>query len=419
MPWDSGLSGTQLNIAAYRGSPLHVVAGAGTGKSFALKRKVARLLEEGVSPAQILAVTFTRTAARDLVDDLQGLNVPGCTEVDARTLHSLCFRILGVQQVFEITGRVPRPLLDFETRYMLYDMGNKFGGLRERRKRLKAFEASWARLQDEDPGWPSSDIDRAFENALSSWLRFHESMLIGELVPETWRYLRNNPQSPERRRYAHILVDEYQDLNRSEQELVRLLSDEPLDGNGSLTVVGDDDQSIYSWRYAQPEGIVEFPNDYPGTQTETLVNCRRCPTKIVHVANDFLTWSRGGQKGKVLQEDINNGEGELHIVQWNSLEEEADGLASFVASQVKSSQVEQGDVLILTPRRLIGYKIRDALNRAGIAAISCFNEDMLNAEMSQERFALLTLLARPSDRVALRTLLGMGSSNACRGHMHG
>jgi DNA helicase II / ATP-dependent DNA helicase PcrA len=109
--------------------------------------------------------------------------------------------------------------MDFELRFLLQDLsGAGFGTIHDKRRRLKAFEAAWARLQDDEPGWPADPIDRAFQSALLDWLTFHNAMLIGELVPEALRYLRNNPMAPERTEFRYVLVDEYQDLNVAEQE---------------------------------------------------------------------------------------------------------------------------------------------------------------------------------------------------------
>src|ERR1700739_4731650 len=115
MPWDTGLHGTHRAIAAYPGAHLRVLAGPGTGKTFALMRRVARLLEEGVQPGRILAVTFTRTAANDLVEKLATLVTPGAQDVDARTLHSLSFALLTRTAVFTALGRTARPLMDYES----------------------------------------------------------------------------------------------------------------------------------------------------------------------------------------------------------------------------------------------------------------------------------------------------------------
>jgi DNA helicase II / ATP-dependent DNA helicase PcrA len=203
MAWDDGLIGAARNIAGTKNTPLRVMAAPGTGKSFAMKRRVARLLEEGQNPKRILAVTFTPNAAASLVDDLHALGIPGCENIWSGTLHAYCFGLLSQQAVFEFLGRTARPVvtflksgvLQFEGGAMLADLiiAGAFGPKRDCTKRIRAFEAAWARLQSDDPGWPQAPIDRAFQSALVNWLKFHKAMLIGELVPEALRFLRNNP----------------------------------------------------------------------------------------------------------------------------------------------------------------------------------------------------------------------------------
>ena len=112
MAWNEGLDDDFKSIAGYEGKYTCVIAGAGTGKSFALKRKVARLLEEGELPGSILAITFTRTAARDINNDLHSLGVEGCDLVRACTLHSLCYSILSKHEVFRVMERETRTLLE-------------------------------------------------------------------------------------------------------------------------------------------------------------------------------------------------------------------------------------------------------------------------------------------------------------------
>jgi DNA helicase-2/ATP-dependent DNA helicase PcrA len=293
MAWDDGLVGAARNIAATENSPLRVMAGPGTGKSFAMKRRVARLLENGQTPERILAVTFTRNAAFSLVNDLRALEIPGCEEIWAGTLHGYCFGLLSQKAVFDYLGRVARPIvtfqksgvLQFEGRAMLEDLtvDKEFGPKRDCTKRIRAFEAAWARLQSDEPGWPQDNVDREFQTALVSWLTFHKAMLIGELVPEALRYLRNNPACEARSSFDHVIVDEYQDLNRAEQELIRLLA-----GDSAVAIVGDVDQSIYSFRHANPEGIEGYHEDNPGTHDEVLDECRRCPLSVVSIADRLI-----------------------------------------------------------------------------------------------------------------------------------
>ena len=293
MSWDTGLQGPARKIAASNERRLRVVAGPGTGKSFALKRRVARLLEQGQEPTRVMAVTFTRNAAASLVNDLADLNVAGCEKVRVGTLHSYCFQLLNRQDVFNYLNRVPRPIialskagsLQFEAGAMLSDLrvNKSFGNKRQMTKRIRAFEAAWARLQSEQPGWPVDPIDQFFEDQLIEWMRFHQSILVGELVPLALKFLRDNPASEALSAFDHVIVDEYQDLNRAEQEIIDLLA-----VGGSSAVVGDADQSIYSFRHANPEGINDYPNRHPTAYDESLSECRRCPTRVVRMAADLI-----------------------------------------------------------------------------------------------------------------------------------
>jgi len=400
-------------IATLEHTPIRVLAGPGTGKTYALMRRVARLLRDGVPPERILICTFTRTAAKDLQNELKKLDVDGAERVRAGTLHSLCFSLLSKEKALESTGRVPRSLMNFEERFLLEDIQNEnFGGIREKRKRLKAFEAAWARLQTEEPGWPNDPVDRAFQEELLSWLRFHEAMLVGELVPETLKFLRNNPEL--RPIYQHALVDEYQDLNKAEQVLIDLLSE-----RGNLFVVGDEHQSIYSFKYAHPEGIVQFHENHPGTHDETLDVCRRCPKRVVDMANALI--SNNSQHPRQLRPIYDAPEGEVYVVQWRDMESEAQSIAQFVKQRIAEG-VSPGKVLILSPRRQFGYAVRDALHAVRVPAQSFFQEEVLEGDpkdleksKAQQAFTLLTLLANPNDRVALRCWCGFGSSSLRKG----
>lgn len=154
MSWNDGLAGATLTVAATNASPLRVMAGPGTGKSFAMKRRVARLLEESADPKRILAITFTRNAAASLLKDLNALGIEGCDRIRAGTLHSFCFWLLRQQHVFEYLNRIARPLITFPTAGVLqYEGGvllddlisdGPFGHKRDCTKRIRAFEAAWA-----------------------------------------------------------------------------------------------------------------------------------------------------------------------------------------------------------------------------------------------------------------------------------
>lgn len=414
MAWNDNLSGRALEIASSNAQILRVVAGPGTGKTFALMRRIARLLEQGFDPRRILLVTFTRVAAQDIDKELSSLNMPASNLMRKGTLHSYCFAILRQANVLEITGRIPRPLLGFEERFMLEDLGlHDFGNISDRRKKLKAFEGAWARRQYEEPGWPQDYSDRLFQAYLEEWLRFHGAMLLGELMPLALKYLRDNPGCLERSQFDHVLVDEYQDLNRAEQGLVDLLGE-----RGTLTVIGDEDQSIYeAFRFAHPEGISRFHETHNGTFDIHLVECRRCPTRVVIIATELIRRNLR-RIGHDVHPKPDNCTGDIHIVQWPSMEAEAEGIAKFIHHKIETGEFDPGKILVLCPRRQFGYMIRDALRNLGRSAHSFFHEEALDGNpkitancCAQEAFTLLTLLVNPYDQVALRCWLGFGSQN--------
>lgn len=402
-------------IARLAARRLRVLAGPGTGKSYAMKRRVARLLGEGQPPDRILAVTFTRTAAADLVHDLHELDTPGCEQIHVQTLHSLCFSLLQRQNVLDLSGRTPRTLatfskagsLQFEGAPLLSDLKRlgDFGSKRDLTTRIRAFEAAWARLQTDRPGWAGDPVDQTFHTELIAWLTFHRAMLIGEVVPETLKFLRHNPTCDALSAYDHVLVDEYQDLNPAEQSLVDLLSD-----RGDCVIVGDPNQSIYGFKYAHPEGITRYHETHENTTDEALANCRRCPKRVVELANALIGHNREVDPNLRLSPHPTNPEGQVHVVQWHSPEEEARGLAGYVDRLVKDEEVPEQQIMILCPRRQMGYRIRDLIRGNGVSVHSFYHEETLESIEAQRALTLLSLLDNPDDRVALRWWLGARSS---------
>ena len=234
MSWSESLTGPHLDIAGSDEPVIHVLAGPGTGKTFSMMRRIRRWLETGVPPQRILAVTFTRTAARDLKDQLARMAIPGAERVQASTLHSLAYSVLAQDEVFEATGRSPRALFSYEVRQLILDLRERHGGIRRVKSLLHAFEAAWARLQ-RDPIEPPGDAgEAALQADLLVWLRYHRAILIGELVPLALAYARRNPASTVLPSFDHIVVDEYQDLNRADQTLVVAI---PRTGSDRKSVV--------------------------------------------------------------------------------------------------------------------------------------------------------------------------------------
>ena len=413
MAWSDGLSpgSPSYLIASSSNTRIRVVSGPGTGKSFAMKRRVARLLEAGIEPRTILPVTFTRVAAEDLHRELTGMGVPGCDELQGVTLHSLGMRILMRNHVLAVTGRTARPLNDFELEPLLCDLMNENRGKRQTKSLKQAYEANWARLQHEQPGYIADPEDAAFADELESWLLFHEAMLIGEIIPQLYEYLRSNPAARERSEFEHILVDEFQDLNKAEQGVIELLAD-----NASVCIVGDDDQSIYSFKHAHPDGIRDWVIGNPQADDVQLMECHRCPTQIVEMANSLISCNQLRHAPRSLVPIPANGNGDVTILQFHNLSAEVDGVADRIAAMIDAG-TPPGDILVLAQRSAIGTPIYENLQERGVPVTSYYAEAELDALEAQRRFSLLKLFVSREDRVALRWLVGMNANptSATRG----
>lgn len=401
MAWNSGLDtgSVAYSIAAAPEPRVRVIAGPGTGKSFAMKRRVARLLESSVAPKELLAVTFTRVAAEDLHRELQKLGVPGCEELEGQTLHSLAMRILSRKHVLEAVGRTPRSLNAFEMKALICDIAGASGGKRAAKKMIQGYTAAWAQSQGDDPGFPNNNEEKAFQAALLAWLEFHHGMLIGELIPYLVRYLKDNPAAAERSEFKHLLVDEYQDLNKAEQTAIAYLGEA-----AEICIVGDDDQSIYSFKCAHPEGIREWKDLHAICADLEMAECHRCPTTVVEMANSLISVNTN-RAPRALTPLPEKGVGEVAIVQVPYLHSEATWIAAKIKELVGKG-VAPNEIIVLVQRAVAGKPILNALKAEGVPAKSYYEESQLDSEAAQMRFSVFKLFLDNEDRVALRYLLG-------------
>ncbi len=406
MAWDTGLDtgSVAYGIASAPELRVRVIAGPGTGKSFAMKRRVARLLESGVAPQELLAVTFTRVAAEDLHRELQKLGVPGCEELEGQTLHSLAMRILSRKHVLDAVGRTPRSLNTFETKALICDIAEASGGKRRAKKLIQGYTSAWAQTQGDEPGFPNNDEEKAFQAALLAWLEFHEGMLIGELIPYLVRYLKDSPAAAERAEFKHLLVDEYQDLNKAEQTAIAYLGE-----TAAICVVGDDDQSIYSFKCAHPDGIREWKDLQQACADLEMADCHRCPTTVVEMANALINVNTS-RAPRALTPLPEKGAGEVAIVQVPYLDNEATWITAKIKKLIEEG-VHPSEIIILVQRAVAGKPILNALKGEGIPAKSYYEESQLDSEAAQERFATFKLYLDNEDRVALRYLLGSGGND--------
>lgn len=409
--WDIGLEGNAIHIAEFDEGRMRVMAGPGTGKSFAITRNVQRLLEIGVSPERIFACTFTNVAANELTEKISGINVQNANKVKSGTIHSFCLSILFNSDFFKMTGRNPRPLLDYELDFLYEDLkSERFGHKKGVEKLLKKFKASWASSPDLDPGWPHNPLEQSFQAELLAWLKFHNAMLLDELIFETSRYIHNTTNNMVSNSFDHVIVDEYQDLNKAEQALIELINP-----NKSILIVGDADQSIYcSLKYAFPEGIREYGKLYPDVVDETLDTCRRCPTTVIDMANKLISFNQN-RDPNLLKPHSSCNTGVVKNLVWESFEEEARGLAELVKVTIDLGMQEPGDILILMQNNKFGDAVFQQLDELDVPVINYFSKGILKNKPSEpeqakplESLALLQYLANENDLMALRVFVGAG-----------
>lgn len=389
-PWLQGIRGIYARrLIESPSRVIKVPAGPGAGKTTCLKRRVMRLV--GTREARrkdIFVGTFTRVITRALQDAF----ARPVTERDdgdnptVKTLHSHAATLL-LENPTAVQGRAFRFLLKHEESAMLYDIASKvteFPRQTDREQQLALLQASWAKQRTLD--------DARFAAAVDEWLRIHGGMHVGEVVYLATNAIQRGDLEPVR--FKHVFVDEYQDLTECEQTFVDLLTVE----GGSIVVLGDDDQSIYAFRYNHPEGLGTFPSDDARraiVDEVPLPDNHRCARAIVALANEIA--AQAGSAKEPMQPALAD-EGVVDFVRWPSLDEEIAGLAAVVRDRSTDR------FLILVTRRFIGYQLKALI---GEDAVTSFREEVLDVNFVRERFALATLLANEDDAVALRAWLSL------------
>lgn len=416
-----GLNPQQRQAVVHEGSPLLIVAGAGSGKTAVLTRRIAYLMAaRGVGVGQILAITFTNKAAAEMRERVVGLVGEKARYMWVSTFHSTCVRILRNQAALIEGLNSNFSIYDADDSRRLLQMVGRDLGLDIKRYSPRLLANAISNLKNEliDPHQAlagltedSDDLARAVASVYDEYqrrLRAANALDFDDLIGETVAVLQAFPQIAQyyRRRFRHVLVDEYQDTNHAQYVLVReLVGRDSNDGipPSELCVVGDADQSIYAFRGATIRNIEDFERDYPDTRTILLEQNYRSTQNILSAANSVIA-RNAGRREKRLWTDAGAGELIVGYVADNEHDE-----ARFVAEEIdalaEGSEITYNDVAVFYRTNNSSRSLEEVLIRAGIPYKVVGGVRFYERKEIRDIVAYLRVLDNPGDAVSLRRIL--------------
>ena len=421
----------QEAAAHARQAQVRLVAGPGTGKSSAIERRVCWLLTEGLNPADIAVVSFTKASVIDLRRRLHAYchahAHAAISHVSITTLHSLALRLL--RQAGQLQMYPTRPLIldDWELEN-IYDA--EFGeaqaiGSKRRREHIRRYyEALWSTGQDNAPTYqppqpPITDEEhqqfRAFHQPTS---QVYSSVLPGEIVKKCVdAAATGSVDIPNLLGISHLIVDEYQDLNPVDLQFADCVGAAGV----TLFVAGDDDQSIYSFRHASPLGIQEFQTRYPQAALPVLEHCFRCTTRVLSAATTLIMNNSAPHRiPKQLQSLYQTANppnaGVVHRWRFFTATQESNAVAASCAHLIAAG-VRPSDILVLlasrSPHAGLWSLVRASLEDTGVQFAPPKEEGFGDTPAGRLVLALTRVISSrdedgvPDDLIAHRTLLGL------------
>ncbi|MGI8666677.1 MAG: DNA helicase PcrA [Jatrophihabitans sp.] len=420
----AGLNPQQRAAVVHRGAPLLIVAGAGSGKTRVLTQRIGYLLAGGARPAEILAITFTNKAAgemRERVSRLVGRNFYGPHAIWVSTFHSMCVRILRAQAK-QIAMSSSFTIYDADDSRRLVTLVVRELNLDPKRYPPRSLAGQISNLKNEliGPARYSEQASSAAEKVTAEVYERYQRRLVessamdfDDLIMTTVNLLQTNQDVAEhyRRRFRHVLVDEYQDTNHAQYVLVAELC-KPVpaqaDGTGGvpgaeLCVVGDADQSIYAFRGATIRNIDEFERDYPTARTVLLEQNYRSTQTILSAANAVIS-RNPDRRPKNLWSDAGDGEQIAGFVAENEHDE-----ARWVAQQIDLLQrarvATPSDVAVFYRTNGQSRVFEDIFIRLGLPYRVVGGVRFYERKEVRDALAYLRVLANPTDLVSLRRIL--------------
>lgn len=374
--------------------PLLVLAGPGTGKTEVLSHGILHLLNNSLATnEEIIGIAFTTKAARSMQDRLEELGLPRDDQPIICTLHSFSMRMLK-NKGSEIDITEDFMVADgYESYLILRDAicdikRNHLGRIKEYSNRILLLKAAGK--------YPRDLSDSLFNKIYTRYqelLRFHSALDFQDLIIYACSLLQESQETKNLylAKSKHLLVDEFQDINNVEYYLIQLLAGNPE----GLFIVGDDKQSIYSWRGGDPRIILGFCNDFFGSIEKSMTICFRCPEKIIKGADGFIK-----REPKLNPQDRNSEP--IWILDCKSDVQEARHISGWIESAIKNNQYKPKDIAIVYRGGDIADKVAENLSKANIPVERPSPEETKHV---REFIACLRLIVDRRDSLALRVCL--------------
>ena len=402
------LNPEQRKAATHVDGPLLILAGAGSGKTATMTHRIAYLIEQGVSPYQILAVTFTNKAAGEMRERVEKL-VGRCPGMWIMTFHAMSLRILrehceavGYQRNFVVYDTVDQKTLiktimkEQNIDAKLYPQAYLSAAI----SKQKEHDVSPREyLETEADNFRSKVIGSVYR-AYQEQLKRNNAMDFDDLLVNALHVLRDNPDilADYQHRFRYILVDEYQDTNHIQYEIIRLLAK----ARQNLCVVGDDDQCIYQWRGADISNILNFEKDFPQARVIKLEQNYRSYGNILAAAHSVIRNNRG-RKAKKLWTDKEAGD-KIVYRRCDSDKEEAYYIAQEI-DLLKNGQRTYDDFAILYRTNAQSRLFEDALKRRGIPYQILSGFSFYERKETKDMICYMRLVVNPADDLALKRVI--------------
>ena len=404
-----GLNPPQREAVLHGDGPLLVLAGAGSGKTRVLTHRIARLIDEGVPPWSILAITFTNKAAREMRERVERLAGDMGRDAWILTFHACCARIL----------RRDIDKLGYKPSFTIYDADDQMNVIKQLCKSMNLDEkrfppreiraaisdaknrvlspAEWAKESGEDfRAKTISEVYAAYERQLAA----NNALDFDDLILKTLTLFSEHPPvlAAYQHKFSHILVDEYQDTNMAQYMLVRLIAGE----SRNLCVVGDDDQSIYGWRGADLRNILEFERDFPDCRVIKLEQNYRSTSNILDAANQVIAHNTG-RKEKALWTDAGEGE-KIRVYRALDERDEAAWVVRSIEGRMKRG-ARAGDFAVFYRTNAQSRVLEEAMVRRGVPYRVYGGMKFYDRKEVKDVLAYMRAVANPDDDQSVRRII--------------